>query len=85
MKEISIEILAIGWILLLSLLAFMVVLVITKTIKAERERKSFIKTIKVGDKVYTIVNNSVSGEVIEILDDSVVMKVIVTKSRVYPK
>jgi len=27
----------------------------------------------------------IGGEVIEILDDSVVMKVIVTKSRVYPK
>lgn len=75
-----------GWILLVAFMAFMFFYVLVKMIITERKRKSFITTVKVGDKIQTpVVNNSVDGEVIEIHDDSIVMKVIVPKSRVYPK
>jgi preprotein translocase subunit YajC len=75
-----------GWLLLVAFMAFMFFYVLVKMIITERKRKSFITTVKVGDKIHTpVVNNSVDGEVIEIHDDSIVMKVIVPKSRVYPK
>lgn len=76
----------IGWVLLSLFMAFMFFYVLVKVIITERKRKSFITTVKVGDKIQTpVINNSVSGEVIEIHDDSIVMKVIVPKNRVYPK
>lgn len=76
----------IGWVLLSLFMVIIFFYVLVKIIITERKRKSFITTVKVGDKIHTpVVNNSVDGEVIEIHDDSIVMKVIVPKSRVYPK
>ena len=75
-----------GWVLVSLFMAFMFFYVLVKIIVTERKRILFITTVKVGDKIQTpVVNNSVDGEVIEIHDDSIVMKVIVPKSRVYPK
>ena len=75
-----------GWVLLSLFMAFMFFYVLVKIILTERKRILFITTVKVGDKIQTpVVNNSVDGEVIEIHDNSIVMKVIVPKSRVYPK
>ena len=67
-------------------MALMFFYVLVKIIVTERKRILFITTVKVGDKIQTpVVNNSVDGEVIEIHDNSIVMKVIVPKNRVYPK
>ena len=75
-----------GWVLLSLFMAFMFFYVLVKIILTERKRILFITTVKVGDKIQTpVVNNSVDGEVIEIHDNLIVMKVIVPKSRVYPK
>lgn len=75
-----------GWVLVSLFMAFMFFYVLVKIIVTERKRILFITTVKVGDKIQTpVVNNSVDGEVIEIHDNSIVMKVIVPKNRVYPK
>ena len=74
------------WVLLSLFMVIMFFYVLVKIIVTERKRILFITTVKVGDKIQTpVVNNSVDGEVIEIHDNSIVMKVIVPKSRVYPK
>lgn len=73
------------WILLLFSIVYMVIF-ITRIIKNERSRKAFTPTMKLGDKVYApILNDKVDGEVLEVNDDTVVIKVTVPKNRVYPQ
>jgi preprotein translocase subunit YajC len=75
----------IGWLLLLSLMIFMSIYIIVKTIKTERNRKIFIPTMKPGDKVTVPVMDRYIGEVLEVGDDEVKIVVTAPKSRVYPK
>lgn len=73
------------WLILLVFMTFMLIRIITKVIKNERKRKSFSDRIKPGDKVYSpILNDKVEGEVIEVNNDSVTIKVTIPKNRVYP-
>lgn len=73
------------WLILLVFMTFMLIRIITKVIKNERKRKSFSDRIKPGDKVYSpILNDKVEGEVIEVNNDTVTIKVTVPKNRVYP-
>ena len=77
---------SIVWVLLSTFLVCIFVYVLIKIIKNERNRKSFINNVKVGDKVYTpSLSNEVKGEVLEIYEDSIVMKVTVSKNIVYPR
>lgn len=74
------------WLILLSVMTFMLISIIINIIKNERKRKEFTPTMKPGDKVYApILNDKVDGEVLEVNTDTVVMKVVVPKSRVYPQ
>lgn len=53
-------------------------------IKSERKRKAFEPSV--GDAVYfPVANGSLSGEILEVNNDSVKIVVSVTRSRVYPK
>jgi preprotein translocase subunit YajC len=74
------------WLIILAVMTFMLIGIITKIIKSERVRKDFTPNMKVGDKVYSpILNDKVEGEVLEVNTDTVVIKVIVPKNRVYPQ
>ena len=74
------------WLILLTFMTFMVIRIIVGVIKSERNRKAFAPTMKPGDKVCApILNDRVDGEVLEVNDDEVVIKITVPKSRVYPQ
>lgn len=73
------------WVILITLMVIMVIRIIYKLIKSERLRKEFITTMKPGDKVYVpVVDNKFYGEIIEVNDDEVVIKVKSPKIIVYP-
>ena len=75
-----------NWLILLAFMTFMVIRIIVGVIKSERNRKSFAPTMKPGDKVFApILNDRVDGEVLEVNDDEIVIKITVPKSRVYPQ
>lgn len=72
------------WLILLYFIAFMIIRIIKKVIKNERNRKTFSYKIKPGDKVYSpILNDKVEGEVIEVNNDSVIIKITLPKNRIY--
>jgi preprotein translocase subunit YajC len=73
------------WVILITLMVIMVIRIIYKLIKSERLRKEFITTMKPGDKVYVpVVDNKFYGEIIEVNDDEVIIKVKSPKRIVYP-
>lgn len=73
------------WLLLMTTFTlFMMVYITTKIIKTERQRISFALSIKPGDKVYSpVLDDKVKGEVLEVNNDEVVIKVTIPKNRVY--
>lgn len=74
------------FVILLGLMVSTAITLIIRIIKSERKRKQFSTTMKIGDSVYSpILNDKVEGEVLEVNTDTVVIKVTVPKSRVYPK
>lgn len=74
------------FVILLGLMVSTALTIIIRIIKSERKRKAFSTTMKIGDSVYSpILNDKVEGDVLEVNDDTVVIKVTVPKSRVYPR
>lgn len=74
------------WLILLTFMTFILIRIIVGVIKSERNRKAFTPTMRPGDKVCApILNDRVDGEVLEVNDDEVVIKITVPKSRVYPQ
>jgi len=56
-----------------------------RTFKTEKQRKEYTPTMKQGDKVYTpVMSGNVKGEILEVKEDTILMTIEVTKSRVYP-
>lgn len=75
----------IGW-AIIAFVLFMGIRIIMLAIKNERNRKFYMATMKVGDKVYTPTDlNTIHGEVLEINDGVVTMKVVAPIDRVYPQ
>lgn len=81
------NLLEIGYLIIFEIVSIIIgSIIIGLIIKNERNRKKYIPTIKVGDSVYTpSLSDKINGEVLEIHEDSIVMKVTVSKNRVYPK
>ncbi len=72
--------------IVITFIVVMAIYIFKNVIKNESNRKQFKQQMKIGDKVYTpTITNSIDGEILEVLEDSVVLKVTVFKSRVYPK
>jgi preprotein translocase subunit YajC len=73
-------------ILLVGLMIFIVFKIVKNTILSERSRKNFSSSMKTGDKVRVPISSDiVSGEILEVVDDTVKVVVSVSKSNVYPK
>lgn len=75
--------------LILLVLCFFLVSFITyvlyRTFKTEKQRKEYTPKMKKGDKVYTpVMSGNVKGEILEVKEDTILMTIEVTKSRVYP-
>lgn len=75
----------IGFILLISFMAYMSIRIGINTIRNERKRKEYSKSIKPGDQVTVPVMDRYSGEVLEVNGDEVRIIVTAPKNRVYPK
>lgn len=73
-----------GWGLLLTMLCFTIYM-IYRVIVNEKRRGKYQSEMKSGDKVYVpTASNGFTGEIESFDDESVIIKVKVSKSRVYP-
>ena len=71
---------------LIAFAIFMVVRILTKTIRNERNRRAFASTMKPGDLVKVpVLDDHYVGEVFEVNGDEVKIIVTASKNRVYPK
>ncbi len=71
---------------LIAFAIFMLVKILTKTIRNERNRRAFASTMKPGDSVKVpVLDDHYVGEVFEVNGDEVKIIVTAPKNRVYPK
>ena len=75
----------IGWVILLAFILIFTTRFVIKLIKTERKRKTFISTLKKGDKVIVPCSSGYYGEVIEINDDEVKIVVKAPRNVIYPQ
>ena len=65
-------------------LVVLTIFVIVSVIRNEIRRKKWSKNMKVGEVVHFSTSNSVNGEILNVLDDDVEIKVKVKKHLIYP-
>ena len=74
------------FLVLIAFAIFMLVRILTKTIRNERNRRAFASTMKPGDLVKVpVLDDHYVGEVFEVNGDEVKIIVTASKNRVYPK
>jgi hypothetical protein len=74
------------FLVLIAFAIFMLVKILTKTIRNERNRRAFASTMKPGDLVKVpVLDDHYVGEVFEVNGDEVKIIVTASKNRVYPK
>lgn len=84
-KETILDWVLLGWGLLVLTMIFFIIYFIYRVIVNEKQRRKYQSEMKSGDKVYIpTISNGFNGEIESFDGDTVIVKVRVSKKRVYP-